>query len=249
MLIESQASTLVADAVAHIERTARPLIDGGSALPADVHARGMEWIEQFVMKPHPELGRPGAVCPFVQYSYTNRALYVAGVDADDMSFAQFIQLMLRLPDVYTSMLKTHDLPLSLFALMLYLPNLGRDKYFKFIDLTHAITKPMFMDAGLILGEFHPDSHVRGVHSSRIKPLRSTIPAFVVRAIAPHDILFIDRVTSPPAVRIHELECYLEWTKMPPQRRDVLQRRIDALKSGVDPARLGRLDDGAGEARL
>jgi hypothetical protein len=41
----------------------------------------------------------------------------------------------------------------------------------------------FLNAGLMLVEFHPACVARAIQSARIHPMRSDIPAFVVRSIA------------------------------------------------------------------
>jgi hypothetical protein len=224
---------IITDAIAHLERTACPLLySEPGTIPEDVYRLGMQWIEQ-IMRPHPDLGRTGAVCPFAQPSYETGSLYVASLDTNDVSFETFVQIVLRLPESYKAIQAASDTQPALFSLVIFLPHLEREQYFRFVDLAHAMVKPLFMHAGLMLGEFHPDSIVTGAHSNRFYPMRSAIPAFVIRAMAPHDILFIDGSNSPTAVRIHELECYLAWTKVPVDKRKALLKRIAELKGEVD----------------
>src|SRR6185503_16694400 len=98
----------------------------------------------------------------------------------------------------------------LLSLAIFPLGLRADGYYKFIDCAHTILKPFYMECGLMLGEFHPSSTVRGAHSATFRPMRADVPLFVIRAMALHDILFIDGESTSPGMRVHELDCYLRW---------------------------------------
>jgi hypothetical protein len=104
--------------------------------------------------------------------------------------------------------------------------LPREAYYKFIDCAHLVLKPFYMECGLMLGEFHPDSTVRGAHSTSFRPMRADVPLFVIRAMALHDMLFIDGESTPLGMRVHELECFLRWNAerlSAPEKERVLAR--------------------------
>jgi hypothetical protein len=63
-------------------------------------------------------------------------------------------------------------------------------------------------------------------------MRSDVPIFVIRSIALHDILFIDRPSGALGIRIHELECYLHGVGnlLPPSEAARIKDRIEELKS-------------------
>jgi hypothetical protein len=107
-----------------------------------------------------------------------------------------------------------------------------DSYYKFIDCAHTVLKPFFMECGLMLGEFHPASTVRGAHSATFRPMRSDVPLFVIRAMALHDILFIDGESTSLGMRVHELECYLRWNahRLPASEAESLKARLAERKA-------------------
>jgi hypothetical protein len=202
---------------------------------------GLSWIKRFIMQAHPDLGRKGQVCPFAQPAHEARAIYFCAFDADEMSFDVFIEVMMRLRSFFPGLAENMSGHTDLLSLCIFPRNLQAESYYKFIDCAHSMLKPFYMNAGLMLGEFHPLSAVRGAHSEKIFPMRSDVPIFVIRAISLHDILFIDRPSGAPGIRIHELECYLRGVgnRLPLAEVTRLNARIEELKSQL----LGNEDGG------
>ncbi|HEV3104997.1 MAG TPA: hypothetical protein VGZ01_04850 [Trinickia sp.] len=197
-----------------------------------VFEAGFAWIERFIMQPHPGLGRKGAVCPFAHPAHEARSMYFCALDAREMRFDVFIEVMMRLPALFERLAAGMAGRSGLLSLCVFPVHLRSESYYKFIDCAHAMLKPFYMNTGLMLGEFHPLSAVRGARSDLIFPMRADVPIFVIRSIAVHDILFIDRDSEPAALRIHELECYLHGTStlLPLSEVARVKERIDRLKS-------------------
>lgn len=193
---------------------------------------GLRWMKQFIMRPHPNLGRKGAVCPFAAPAHDERVMYFAALNSAGITFDAFIQIMLRLPAVFQRLATRIEGRTDLLSLCIFPRDLHADEYYKFIDCAHGMLKPFYMNTGLMIGEFHPLSAVRGAHSDTILPMRSDVPMFVVRAMASHDILFIDRDGASPTQRIHEVECYLRFVgpQLPPSEAARLQQRLELLKA-------------------
>jgi hypothetical protein len=193
---------------------------------------GLGWIQRFIMQPHPDLGRKGPVCPFAQPAHDARAMYFCALDADEMSFDAFIDVMMRVTSVFNRVSRNMSGRPDLLSLCIFPRNLRPESYYKYIDCAHSMLKPFYMNAGLMLGEFHPLSAVRGAHSETICPMRSDVPIFVIRSIALHDILFIDRPSGALGMRIHELECYLRavGNLLPLNEANRIKNRVEELKS-------------------
>jgi hypothetical protein len=224
-----------AKALLEIERSICPSSEIDSVSDAPLRATfgaGLAWIKWFIMQPHPHLGRKGAVCPFAQPAHEERALHFCALDAGEMSFDVFIDVLMRLPSLYNRVAGNMPGRPDLLSLCVFPRNLPAESYYKFIDCAHSMLKPFYMNAGLMLGEFHPLSAVRGARSEMICPMRSDVPIFVIRSIALHDILFIDRESGSLGIRIHELECYLRSVGdlLPPVEAARIKERIETLKS-------------------
>lgn len=236
---EQTTPTPAADAVAHaladIDRSLRlsTQIDAVDD-PAlrDIYATGLAWMQRFIMQPHPDLGRKGAVCPFAKPAHDDRALLFCAFDAAEVSFDVYIDTLMRLPRIFERAAKEQGEPSDLLSLAVFPLGLRADAYYKFIDCAHTILKPFFMECGLMLGEFHPASTVRGAHSATFRPMRADVPLFVIRAMALHDILFIDGESTSLGMRVHELECYLRWNahRLPASEGEYVKTRLAQRKA-------------------
>jgi hypothetical protein len=224
------AQGTTAGALLEIEQSICPSTEIDSISDAALRATfgaGLAWIKTFIMQPHPDLGRKGPVCPFAQPAHEARAMYFCALDAGEMSFDVFIDVMMRVTSSFNRVAR------------------NMSGYYKYIDCAHSMLKPFYMNAGLMLGEFHPLSAVRGAHSETICPMRSDVPIFVIRSIALHDILFIDRPSGALGMRIHELECYMRavGNLLPLGEATRIKDRIEELKSQL----LGNEDFAARQA--
>lgn len=203
----------ILQALTDIERTLTPSTEIATEPDPrlrDAYEAGLGWMQRFIMQPHPDLGRKGAVCPFAKPSHETQALLFSAFDATDMPFDSYIAALMRLPYFFDRVAKARPEPSELLSLAVFPIGLPDDAHYKFIDCAHVILKPFYMECGLMLGEFHPSSTVRGAHSQAFRPMRADVPLFVIRAMALHDALFIDGEATPVGMRVHELECYLRW---------------------------------------
>ena len=178
--------------------------------PREIFESGIDWLESFIMKPHTELGRRGEVCPFAKPAHSGGSLAFCLWNVEELSFETFLQILMKLPVLYHRLSTRFSLKSRLFSICIFVTGLKEEQYFKYIDEAHSLAKPFFMEAGLMIGEFHPASKTEGVHSKVFRPMRSPQPVFVVRAITPHDALFIDRDDCPAEVRLRELVNYKLW---------------------------------------
>lgn len=229
------AAESVFHALAQIERSlcASTEIDAQADEPLrSTYATGLAWIQRFIMQPHSNLGRKGAVCPFAKPAHEEEALLFCAFDAVDMPFATYIHTLMRLPSLFDRTAKERPEPSDLLSLAIFPLGLHADACYKFIDCAHGILKPFYMECGLMLGEFHPASSVRGAHSPAFRPMRADVPFFVIRAMALHDILFIDGESTPLGMRVHELECYLRWNahRLPASESECIRSRLAQRKA-------------------
>jgi hypothetical protein len=196
---------------------------------------GLDWLTGFIMRPHAELGRHGAVCPFAQPAHCEGALVFCAWDVEELPFEIFLSVLIGVPGLYHRMLARMPVKSKLFSVCIFLNGLNEDQYFRYIDEAHSLTKPFFMDEGLMIGEFHPLSMTKGARSTAFRPMRSNRPVFVVRAITPHDALFIDRDGSPVEVRLRELLTYRLWVEdaLPPDDLLRIEKRISELRAALD----------------
>ncbi|CAB3810211.1 hypothetical protein LMG28688_07179 [Paraburkholderia caffeinitolerans] len=186
------------------------------------------------MKPHAELGRRGAVCPFARPVHNDDSLVFCVWNASNLRFNDFLCVLKKISESYFRLLDRMHGNSKLFSMCVFVQGIEDYQYGQYIDEAHSLTKPAFMEAGLMLGEFHPLSLTKGTHSETFLPMRSNQPAFVVRAMSPHDALFIDRADSPAEVRLRELRHYQRWVgdALPETENARIHNRITELRSVI-----------------
>lgn len=150
------------------------------------------WIEEYICEPQQELGRTGAVCPFVRLSFERGMLSMAFHYEIDGSEVKEIK---RTISDYAA--KFLELPFScervreLLALLVIFPNIPEERG-GVLDVAHAEMKTWFVQRGLMLGQFHPNCPESAAHNPFFRVSISPIPLFAIRYMALHDILFLSK---------------------------------------------------------
>jgi hypothetical protein len=168
----------------------------------------MDWIHTYVLKPHNQLGRGGPVCPFVSPALSLKALWISVVDREFRSEKPLRTVLNSYIEQY-HLSEPRGAGRDLKAFIIVFPKLVPDRASNLVDQVHKSMKPMVVEAGLMLGEFHRGSQSPGLHNSHFYPLRSPVPLFVLRKMVPGDLVFLNKVSDPPALRIQFLRAYLK----------------------------------------
>ena len=196
---------------------------------------GMRWLEEFVTRPHPDLGRSGPVCPRLAPALRAEAVWLVSVAVPGFTgrdAAGAGQLLLRL---FETVAAGPDRAST--ALLGFFPGLPQPQAGDFIDGGHRMIRAEVVEKGLMLGEFHPGSPVGGVHNRELPVMRCPVPMLAVRVMTAHDLLFADQPGTPPADRVAFLLAYQRHVgpRLAPTARDELQARLaaaqQALRSG------------------
>jgi hypothetical protein len=193
------------------------------------YRQGLDWLEQFVTRPLAELGRTGAVCPRLAPALradTVRLVTIAAAGTSPGHAAGAGRLLMRLFENLVG-----DADRQPAALLGFFPDLPEQLAADFIDDGHRLLRPSCIARGLMLGEFHPASTVTSVRNRAVPVMRSPVPMFAVRAITPHDVLFLDQPHIPLADRLRDLRhlrTHVDARLSPASRVD-LQTRIDGLQ--------------------
>ncbi|MFF2142916.1 DUF6875 domain-containing protein [Kitasatospora sp. NPDC058190] len=148
-----------------------------------------EWLNSFITQPHEELGRPGAVCPFVaparRADAVETVVRLVGPAAGLLLLKEIIRCGL---DEFQQ-LAWHTSNPSLRALFILLPDLQPGAY-GLLDEAQAQVKSESVDRGMMIGQFHPTCEEPAARNPAFMVSRSPVPLVVVRSMAVHDILFL-----------------------------------------------------------
>jgi hypothetical protein len=175
----------------------------------DVMVAISEWIDQYLVRPHPDLGRTGAVCPFASGARQRDLIRIAVFRRyEAKTSAEITEIVRRhkLEFVYCRQGLGEDRIFS--ATMMAFPDVSAAEAPDLFDGTREALKPEFVREGLMLGEFHANNHHSGLHNEEFHPLRSPIPMLVIRHMVPSDIVFLSKPHDSAADRVDFLTSYL-----------------------------------------
>ncbi|MEH2467138.1 DUF6875 domain-containing protein [Nostoc sp.] len=168
----------------------------------------MQWVKSFLVKPHPDLGRPGVICPYLPYALKSNNIWLAVIRTKNLCLEQIEAIVRPYRNVFLEREPgDKELPINK-AFVLIFPEVHIEEASKVIDGVQKKLKPLFVESGLMLGEFHKYTENPGLHNPNFRPLRSPIPLLVIRPMTEVDLTFL---MSPdnPHLRIQYLEAYLK----------------------------------------
>jgi hypothetical protein len=149
------------------------------------------WIEQYLGGPHPELGRKGAICPFVQKAAQIDRLFLAFHDEIDGSSRFALRAVLL---DYAKRLKTRFPPTeadnSFASFVVVLPNIVDDRL-GVMDRVHAEIKSHLMESDLMAAVFHKLCDKPAVRNGDFALYRNApLPCIALRHMDVRDIVFL-----------------------------------------------------------
>jgi hypothetical protein len=186
-----------------------------------------QWLKNYVAKPHPDLGRSGAVCPFVPPSFKLNSLRLTVIHSKNLDIQQIADLILPYRDVFLN-LEPKEKPAALNKAILFIfPDIPTEDAPNTIDVVQKKLKPFFVDAGLMIGEFHNRTESPGLHNPNFRPLRSPIPLLVIRPMTEADLIFMQN-TDDPSLCVRYLEAYIKHHGQTIKDQNKLKSAYEAL---------------------
>jgi len=152
--------------------------------------RILQWGRDFLCQDHPDLGRSGAVCPYVPPALDKNLLWLAS-HRRLTSRSAIRQVIRGYRDWFVELEPTAWPSARFKAFIIVFPGVTPGGAPDVIDVVQRELKPEFVSRGLMLGEFHPDCPSPGVRNPGFRPLQSPIPLLVIRHMLPMDFLFLN----------------------------------------------------------
>ena len=145
-----------------------------------LHAVG-DWIETFVARPHKDLGRAGAVCPFVAGALERKTLWLAPEQIADRTVPDVVALT----DEYKRLLlraQPVDGDDAIYkSIVVVFTDLAADRAKELLgDVLEQLGVPSYVDEGLVLGEFYESSDGTAIYNPRFRPFTSPVPFVLMR---------------------------------------------------------------------
>ncbi|MGW6919077.1 DUF6875 domain-containing protein [Kitasatospora sp. NPDC054939] len=211
------------------------------SLPSDHPLRvSLQWIEGFVAKPHPKLGRSGVVCPFIPGALKKDTIWFALPSGPIYLPGDIKDIIEHYRGVFEK-IHPQSRPESYFkTIVVAFPGVGPGRAGRFIDDVQADLKPHFIARGLMLGEFHSNNTVKGSYNATFYPLRSPFPLLAIRRMVPQDRSFLTGEKVPESKRVVWLKAYVdELQHMPGQEHKAWAIELKELLDNL-------LEEGASE---
>ena len=148
------------------------------------------WLASYVSQPHPDLGRSGPVCPFAAPALAAGTVFFTAYRFDGEPSLERMTRALEEALRCFQLLAWQEEKVDLASLIVTFPDLAQDDW-HLIDDGHRASKTRFVEAGCMLGQFHPACEEPAAHNAAFPVNRAPVPLMVIRHIASHDILFLD----------------------------------------------------------
>ncbi|MGC5033789.1 DUF6875 domain-containing protein [Micromonospora sp. DT229] len=147
------------------------------------------WLDGFVLRPHPELRREGAVCPFVGPAIHQHTLVFRERDLDRPLGRASVVAGLRatVAEFRRTAWAGHNQTLQ--AMLVLLPRLT-DEEALLLDDGHAAIKDELVEQEIMMAPFHPLCRETATRNPHLFAFRSPVPMVAIRNMAFHDIFFL-----------------------------------------------------------
>lgn len=182
----------------------------------EYHFRSLDyWIDNYITKNHPEIGRVGPICPFVEPARKNNTLEVRARYVGSSPSLQLVEEIAR------SSIREYELTTwqgnnpMLRAMLVLFPDLSMNDA-HLLDDAQCNVKDDFVANGLMIGQFHENCDTRAARNPGFAVSKGPVPLLAIRQIAIHDIFF--------------LSDHQHWFE---QYRDKFGRYFESNQGGVD----------------
>ena len=146
------------------------------------------WVKSYLMASHPDLGRPGEVCPFTSRAYQLDTIRIGVSFAASRDGALVTQLMRDGLRQFAA-IACEDATRQLRTVIVGFPNLTNAEGVAALrSAQRRLTLRCLWD-GLMIGRFHPDSEDEGLWNPDFRPMRAPIPLLAVRHLVRNDAPF------------------------------------------------------------
>ena len=140
-----------------------------------------DWIESYVVKPHPELvGHAGPVCPFLPGSLERRALWLAAEHVADGGAHEVLGLM----DGYKTRLleaQPSDGEVNYNVIAVVFTDLPADRaQGVFADVFEQLAVPSYVEDGILFGPYYEGNEATAIYNPSFRPFESPVPFLFVR---------------------------------------------------------------------
>jgi hypothetical protein len=140
-----------------------------------------DWIKTFVVKPHKDLGRAGAVCPFVPGSLERKTLWLAPEQIADRDAPEVVELMNGYRRLLLDTRRTDGDDVVYNVIVVVFSDLPADRAKGvFDDVLQHLAVPSYVEDGILFGPYYEGNAGTALYNSSFRPFQSPVPFLFVR---------------------------------------------------------------------
>lgn len=149
------------------------------------------WVQSYLMRPHPDLGRPGDVCPFTAQAARLDAIRIgiSGFGSDQAP--QILATMESAIGAFEAIACPKSMR-HFRTVIIGFPHCADDDGLRVLRQTQNRLRPHSIFRGKMVGFFEPNSADKGLINPDFRPLRSPIPLLAIRMLVENDAPFVIR---------------------------------------------------------
>jgi hypothetical protein len=153
-----------------------------------------DWIKNFVVRPHEDLGRTGPVCPFVPRSVERRTLWLAPEQAADRNVAEVVDLVKDYKSLFLAAEPRTGDEADYKVVVIVLTDVSADRAHGVLDdVLQQLAVPSYVEDGIVFGPFYEGHEGTAIYNASFHPFRSPVPfLFVRRGVVGDWKFFLDK---------------------------------------------------------
>ena len=140
-----------------------------------------DWIEAFVVRPHPDLGRAGPVCPFVPGGLERKTLWLAPEQIAGRGVPHVVELLNRYKSLFLGAEPTDGADVQYKVIVVVFTDLPADRaQGVFDDVLDQLAVRSYEEDGIVFGPFYQGNAGTAIYNSSFRPFQSPVPFLFVR---------------------------------------------------------------------
>jgi hypothetical protein len=140
-----------------------------------------DWMKTFVAKPHKDLGRAGAVCPFVPDALERKTLWLAPEHIADRSVPAVVELMNGYKRRFLDAQPKDGDGANYKVIVVVFTDTPADRAQGVFDsVLQHLAVPSYVEDGILFGPFYEGNKGTAIYNSGFRPFQSPVPFLFVR---------------------------------------------------------------------
>jgi hypothetical protein len=207
--------------------SAREVTEHADAVP-DLMA-ALTWARDYLTHPHPDLGRTGAVCPYVRGALDAGTLWFGQVRTEAGSEQAVADGISAFRGPFRELAPYERTAGPQKALVLTFPNLSQEQVGPLLGGVAGRVKLAFVEDGLLPGPAYPGNPTPSAHST-FPSMASPVPLVAIRNLFETDLNFLNRPYDPPEIRARFVASFLHYVgpELSATRRAAAESALESL---------------------